>query len=459
MERAYNLPQRSFQRKFVSYSPPKNRFEVLQRIEFEEALEPSDPRNVDTSAARGSENTIGTLAAKFGLDLKGTFFFPPAKKHVLFFGHIGCGKSTELRRYAKELAGAKRFFVVHFDISAELDRNNLQYADVLMALAKRLLESLHSNQISLPAATLEPLEKWFTEQVLTEERQKELSLKLESGASVHGGIPYLVSLFAKFTTAFRANTTYKESFRKAVRNNFTQFAQAFNPFLGAAEHALQQAGKGQRVLFIVDGTDKLRSEDCIQFFITDASQLLEIEALLVYTAPLSMKFEGAFPAQLDAELVLPMIKLNDLDGRPFPAGRKALRDMLLLRADRSLFADDAVITALIEASGGHPRELLRLLKLCCELLDDGKIDQALAAKAIDKLANEYRRFLTAEDYALLVAEDRNRKAVETQGRAHKLLNNLALLEYNDGSWRRSHPVVRTLEGYQLAAEANLVKEA
>jgi hypothetical protein len=25
---------------------------------------------------------------------------------------------------------------------------------------------------------------------------------------------------------------------------------------------------------------------------------------------------------------------------------------------------------------------------------------------------------------------------------------LALLEYNDGSWRRSHPVVRRLEGYQ-----------
>ena len=96
----------------MPYTPPKNRFEVLQRIEFEEALEPADPRYVETSAARGSVNTLKRLAAKFGLDLTGQSFYPPSKKHVLFFGHIGCGKSTELRRYAHELAGAQRFYVV-----------------------------------------------------------------------------------------------------------------------------------------------------------------------------------------------------------------------------------------------------------------------------------------------------------------------------------------------------------
>lgn len=35
-------------------------------------------------------------------------------------------------------------------------------------------------------------------------------------------------------------------------------------------------------------------------------------------------------------------------------------------------------------------------------------------------------------------------------RAKNLLHRLALLEYNDGAWRRSHPVVRGLEGYRLA---------
>ena len=35
----------------------------------------------------------------------------------------------------------------------------------------------------------------------------------------------------------------------------------------------------------------------------------------------------------------------------------------------------------------------------------------------------------------------------------RLLYVLALLEYNDGTWRRSHPVIRTLEGYRRADAA------
>ena len=89
----------------MNYSAPTNRFEVLQRIEFDEALEPSDARYVDTSVARGSENTLKRLATSFGLDVDGKYFFPPTKKHALLFGHIGCGKSTELRQYASKLAG------------------------------------------------------------------------------------------------------------------------------------------------------------------------------------------------------------------------------------------------------------------------------------------------------------------------------------------------------------------
>ena len=211
----------------MPYAPPKNRFEVLQRIEFEEALEPTDPRYVNTSAARGSVNTLKRLAAKFGLDLTGDSFYPPPKKHVLFFGHIGCGKSTELRRYARELAGPQRFYVVHCDISTELDRYNLQYADVLMAFAQTLLKRL----------------------------------------------------------------------------------------------------------------------------------------------------------------------------------------------------------------------------------DETTIDAVVVDRAVRLLASEYNRFLVADDYKLLVAEDRSRQAAETQVRAHKLLNNLALLEYNDGTWRRSHPAVRILEGYRQAGVA------
>ena len=73
--------------------------------------------------------------------------------------------------------------------------------------------------------------------------------------------------------------------------------------------------------------------------------------------------------------------------------------------------------------------------------------------AIDKLASDYRYFLKPGDYTLLQTIDSNPAHGGNDERAQELLHRLALLQYNDGKWRRSYPVVRTLEGYILAAAA------
>jgi hypothetical protein len=49
-----------------NYQAPSNILDVLQTIEFEEALEPDDPRRVDTREARGSQRTLDRLARKLG---------------------------------------------------------------------------------------------------------------------------------------------------------------------------------------------------------------------------------------------------------------------------------------------------------------------------------------------------------------------------------------------------------
>jgi hypothetical protein len=51
---------------------------------------------------------------------------------------------------------------------------------------------------------------------------------------------------------------------------------------------------------------------------------------------------------------------------------------------------------------------------------------------------------------MLAGIDRDDIHAGNDDRTRRLLYNLALMEYNDGAWRRSHPVVRTLEGYQRA---------
>ena len=129
-----------------------------------------------------------------------------------------------------------------------------------------------------------------------------------------------------------------------------------------------------------------------------------------------------------------------------------MRDILLKRADRSLFDLEQDIERLIENSGGHPREMLRLLQLCCEFAET-RIDAQVVEQSVAQLASEYRRLLQPDDYTLLVQIDRNPLDVGNDEGIRRLLYCLALLEYNDGTWRRSHPVIRTLEGYRRATAA------
>lgn len=433
----------------MTYHPPRHLLEVLQKIEYEEGLKDGDPRYVETRQARGSEKTFTRLARKFGWDPESNAFFAPLEKHILFFGHIGSGKTTELRRYAGYLNRSKHFFVVEVDVLAKLDRNNLQYSEVLMAMAESLLEQLQAEGHGLAEEALDPLRQWFVRVVHTRSTSSELSAALTTQAQGGGGIPGLIQLLATFTAAFKTGASQKSEWRQDIRNSFTSLADAFNTLIQQAEASLERAGRAKRVLFLVDGTDKMNGDDTLKFFVQDAEQLLAIQTLVIYTAPLDLKYDGRLGGKLDADMVLPMIKLQEPDGQAFDVGVQTMRQLLLLRADPGLFASDGDVDRLVACSGGHPRELLRLLRLCCEVADD-RIDGWVVDTAIAKLAADYRYFLKPAHYALLKAIDSNPAHGGNDAEAQWLLHRLALLQYNDGTWRRSHPVVRTLEGYQMA---------
>jgi hypothetical protein len=438
----------------MTYHPPTHLLKVLQQINYEEALYADDERYVDSSKARGSERTFTRLARKLGWDPESNAFFAPEERHTLFFGHVGSGKTTELRRYAEKLNASKCFYVVEVDVLAKLDRNNLQYTEVLMAMAETLLERLKDDNYALEDDALDPLRRWFGKVVQMDSTSRELNAELRTVAEGGGGLPGLISLLAKFTAAFKTGSSQRSEWRREIRNDFTTLSDAFNGLIKRVQSLLKEESRAERLVFLVDGTDKMSGEDTQQFFLQDAEQLLAIKSLVIYTAPLELKFDGRLVGKLDADLVLPMIKLEERDGRCFSVGLRMMRKLLLLRADRCLFASEADVEKLVEFSGGHPRELLRLLKLCCEVADD-RINAAVVSTAIEKLASDYRYFLRPDDYTLLKAIDANPVDGGNDKRTQELLHRLALLQYNDGTWRRSHPVVRTLEGYKNAAHRSV----
>ena len=151
---------------------------------------------------------------------------------------------------------------------------------------------------------------------------------------------------------------------------------------------------------------------------------------------------------------LPMIKIANRDGTPNQPGREVMREMLHKRAAPGLF-DDGVADILVEYSGGHPRDLLRLLHSTFIYAEHGRFDVASARRAVREAATDFLRFLDSKDYELLAKID-TRQSRQTasidSGRSRNLLYNLALLEYNNFYWC-SHPVIREIDAYQVALKA------
>lgn len=124
----------------TTHTPPRHPLQVMQKLNLDEPVGPDDPRFVNTDAARGVVGLQARLARKFGLDVVHDLFFPNQKRHVLLFGPIGGGKSTELLRFAHTLSQGRRVLPVPLNARGEVDINNL-HADLLMALSAAVAAS------------------------------------------------------------------------------------------------------------------------------------------------------------------------------------------------------------------------------------------------------------------------------------------------------------------------------
>jgi hypothetical protein len=67
---------------------------------------------------------------------------------LLHFTHIGCGKSTELSRLQNELKQEK-FYVVYFQATDDLDVEDVDITDILLAIAHQVSESLVREKVDL----------------------------------------------------------------------------------------------------------------------------------------------------------------------------------------------------------------------------------------------------------------------------------------------------------------------
>ncbi len=451
LDLATALPHLDDTTRSVMDAAPATLLDVSSTVDFRQALEMGDPRYVDTTQAR-AEGFQREFQLRLGYDPRDGHFTPPAPgKHVLFFGHVGCGKSTELTRLCTGLHDPTRFWVVRVNLLDLIDSNNARYSDVWLAVSQRLLEQAQQDGLTISKVVVDAWRNWFHERVRTLETMGALDSELKTEASTEIGIPFIAKLLGKLTTAIKVGASYRDSLRMVVQNTYSDFVTALNQLVAEVGDQIRRRGKGQEVLFAIDGADRFQGDDWRHLFIDDANQLTQIRCVAVYTAPMALLSSGA-RLDLFGQTVLPMVKLWESD---HPSQRRdiaftTMRELVLKRCHYRLFDSVETLDKLIEWSGGHLRDLLRLLSEACIVAEQSFFDIASVDAAAGRLASNYRAWLSKDDYAVLARAEQDPVNDGAGDAIIRLVERGALLEYNHLSWRRPHPVVRTLAGFNRA---------
>jgi hypothetical protein len=156
-------------------------------------LPAGSPQYVDFWAVRGGSDVSIELGRKVCRSSEPTC--------QLFSGHLGGGKSTELLKLAEELKG-KGFTVVYFSADDDdINTEDVEYADILLACTRHLLEVVKEAD---PA----PIVNWLKDRwgVLVDVMQTEIQIpETALEASIQ---------FAKITSKIR---TQKNSTGSAAR--------------------------------------------------------------------------------------------------------------------------------------------------------------------------------------------------------------------------------------------------
>jgi len=418
---------------------------------------PDDPRWVNTDEGRG-----GHYAERI---VKGISRSRPDQPDTKFLaGHIGIGKSTELKRIQKSLE-ALGFTVLFLDVVEKLDPNDLDFPDLLSLIAAALQEPGTRQALTLDGVSGVISE--LADRVWTFLNTEITIPKAEVGVKVTG------IDFGKVTAEFKKNASRRGMLRNAVNSITTSLLDAINYDLARAQVGLTNAGRKGAVL-IIDGLEKVRRgitgptgrTPYERLFVDNASQLKSLKAHTVYTLPIDIVYSPAADL-LNAgagEFIqpLPMICLrgpNKSDVDDAGVGMRLMLDMLGKRCaaagvDRDAAFAEGVPEYLCRMTGGHPRHLMAFVRAACDFVDDLPVTMEAARSAVQQYANSLFRSLPDVPNYLGKLKHFNtpQNKLELRFDVYRgMLRNLHVYEYmNAQPYYEANPVFRLLPSYEDA---------
>jgi energy-coupling factor transporter ATP-binding protein EcfA2 len=215
--------------------------------------------------------------------------FQEAEKYttILFTGHRGCGKSTELKRIQKEWE--KYYRVIYLEVNEETDINDVGYTDFYLITIKQVEFEMRRLGLKLDPRLMENFEAWFKDVTQETERTVESSVSVEGEATLGPEAPFLAKLLVKLLAQIKGSDKQKKTIRQTLEKDISRLKADINLLLNDAVKKLRKKFPQYKgFLIIFDNLDRVPPEVANHLFFDYAAQLQQLDCTIVYTVPLSV---------------------------------------------------------------------------------------------------------------------------------------------------------------------------
>jgi len=378
-----------------------------------------------------------------------------AYRTVLFSGHVGSGKTTELRWLMRELETDKEgqcFHVVWVDALEFLDINSVQLPEFLVALFNAIVEDPLLRPIVGVSATAKKL--WASIRTWLKPIGVELELGIPAGIAM---------LKAKVKTEFGLQGRMRERLHERVTELMTDLSDLLVDLrIGLAKQGVQDlviiADNLEKIVFAeLDHHGAKNTHDL--FFVEQLPTVQRLHAHIILTIPVSLHFTHARLRQVflnPTVKVLPMVAVHlpREPSKPYEKGVAVLKALLAARVDTAiLFADDAALTLAIELSGGVIRDLFRIVLESLSLKPAMHLTVADVENGVLDIVRSYERMLQGKAYLPGLHEIAACSCFPVgfnEAARNALLHSMVVLEYNGEIWYDVHPLARRTRAYRSA---------
>ena len=387
--------------------------------------------------------------------------FQEAEKYttILFTGHRGCGKSTELKRIQKEWE--KYYRVIYLEVNEETDINDVGYTDFYLITIKQVEFEMRRLGLKLDPRLMENFEAWFKDVTQETERTVESSVSVEGEATLGPEAPFLAKLLVKLLAQIKGSDKQKKTIRQTLEKDISRLKADINLLLNDAVKKLRKKfSQYKGFLIIFDNLDRVPPEVANHLFFDYAAQLQQLDCTIVYTVPLSvLSSTKNLNNNFGNPHIVPMVNIYEFnrDNCDLNYNQTGLDTMASLIERRvevdKIFESREELLELAKASGGHVRQLMQMMQTACLTASTNEHDKINTEDVIYAIKQEqfnFERFIPQSHYPVL-AEVCLTKNITKDDVGQLMLFNTSVLEYNGKNrWNYPNPVVKQSEEFKKA---------